>query len=124
MNNEEKMLIKQENKSIFEKAFEFIKKLFSPKKEETNFKSNTSHKKNNSFTEQFENSKKLFIIQKNFENGTIKERDLTLEERNALVNLYKSQIEHLQRDIDIERRILQNYKAKILSAQNRLNSRR
>ena len=50
MNNEEKMLIKQENKSIFEKAFEFIKKLFSTKKEETNFKSNTSHKKNNSFT--------------------------------------------------------------------------
>lgn len=123
MNNEEKMLIKQENKSIFEKAFEFIKKLFSTKKEETNFKSNTSHKKNNSFTEQIENSKKLFIIQKNFENGTIKEKDLTPDERNSLVNLYKSQIEHLQRDIDLERRILQNYKVKILSAQNKLNSR-
>ena len=123
MNDKEKMLIKQESKSIFRKAFDFIKKLFTSKQKANNSNSNNHHVKNNSFTDEFEKNKRLLDLQKSFENGTIKEKDLSEDERNYLVKLYKKQIEDLQKDVDFERRLLQAYKEQIVRAQTRLKSK-
>ena len=71
--------------------------------------------------ESFKRYNKLLEIQKSFENGTIKEEDLSEEEKNSLIELYKQQIEDLQRNIDNNKRSFNMYKEKIISLRNKMN---
>lgn len=118
---EEKRLIKKEKHSILKKAIDFIKKLFSGKKEETFSKNIEHNKKNNTLIDELQKNRKLLNIQQRFENGTIQEENLTEEEKNDLIKLYYQQINDLDKDIQNYKRTLEFYNEKILITQKNLN---
>lgn len=70
--------------------------------------------------EKFEKERKLLELQKKYEEGIIKETELSEEEKRSLMELYKSQIEDLQKDIDGYKRTSLMYKEKILEIQKKL----
>ena len=63
---------------------------------------------------------KLLELQKCFENGSVKEENLSEEEKSTLIDLYKQQIEDLQRDIDNSNNVLKLYKQKIVRIRNKM----
>ena len=69
----------------------------------------------------FKRYNKLLELQKSFEDGTIKEADLSEEQKNSLIELYKGQIEDLQRDIDNNKRAFQLYKERIINIRNKMH---
>ena len=119
--NEEKMLIKIEEKNIFKKVIDFIKRIFS-KKQESNLTNTNLRQKNNSFIKKIEEDRKILNMQKSLESGEIKESDLTETEKENLLKLYNEQIKDLKQDIENHRRTLNVYKEKILVAKNKLNN--
>jgi len=119
--NKEKMLIKIDEKNIFEKVFNFIKKLFS-KKTASNLTDVVNCEKDNSFINKIKEDRKLLDMQRNLENGQLKETDLTEIEKNNLINLYNEQINSLKQDIENYNRVLKAYKEKILVVKNKLKN--
>ena len=63
----------------------------------------------------------LLELQRVFEEGTIKEEDLSEEQKSSLMELYKKQIEDLQRDIDKNKNDLKLYKEKIVNIRKKIN---
>ena len=64
----------------------------------------------------------LLELQKSFEQGTIKEEDLSEEEKNSLIELYEKQIEDLQKAIDDNKRAFEMYREKIVNIRNKIQS--
>ena len=64
---------------------------------------------------------KLLELQKSFEAGTLKEENLSEEEKSSLIQLYKQQIEDLQRNIDNNKNALKLYKEKIIDVRNKVH---
>lgn len=62
----------------------------------------------------------LLELQKSFEDGTIKEEDLSEEEKNSLIELYEKQIENLQKDIDDNKKAFKMYREKIVNIRNKI----
>jgi len=62
----------------------------------------------------------LLELQKSFEEGTIKEDDLSKEEKNRLIELYEKQIEDLQKDIDDNKRAFEIYREKIVKIRKKM----
>lgn len=62
----------------------------------------------------FQRYNKLLELQKCFEQGTIKEEDLSEEQKSSLMELYKKQIEDLQKDIDKNKQDINLYKERII----------
>lgn len=122
MLNKEKMLIQKNSQNIFKKALGFIKELFSSKKENINSEEIKPKVKNTTLIDEFQKKKKILNLQKSFENGTVKETDLSEEEKSALIRIYNEQIADLQKDIQTHTRTLQFYNEKILTVQNKLKS--
>ena len=139
--NEEKMLIKIEDLSIFRKICNFIKRLFFRKKriaieeiENSLITENTEEVieekeietiEENEMTEEKvetiveENALSgILYIQKQYEEGKIKEEDLTEEEIKQLTELYKSQIKEIEEDIDLCVDKIEYYRAKVDEAYN------
>lgn len=119
--DKEKSLIKIEEKNIFEKVFNFIKKLFF-KKQEQNLTNVINYEKDNSFIDKIKEDRKLLDMQRNFESGQLKEADLTEMEKNNLIKLYNEQINSLKQDVENYNRMLKSYKEKILVAKNKLKN--
>ena len=63
----------------------------------------------------------LLELQKCFEDGRIKEEDLSEEQKSSLMELYKKQIEDLQTNIDKNKKDLKLYKEKIVKIRNKMN---
>ena len=64
---------------------------------------------------------KLLELQKSFENGTIKEEELSEEEKSSLIQLYKQQIADLQTNINNNKNALKMYKEKIINIRNKVH---
>ena len=114
----EKMLMKIEEKNIFKKVINFIKRIFS-KKEEKDIK---PHIENNSFLSDLKENGEILNIQKKFESGELKEYDLAETEKDNLMKLYNKQIEELKQDIENYNRALESYKEKILVMKSKMNN--
>lgn len=63
---------------------------------------------------------KLLELQKSFEDGTIKEEELSEEEKSILIQLYKQQIVDLQTNINNNKQVLKQYKEKIINIRNKM----
>ena len=70
--------------------------------------------------EEFEKEKELLELQKKYEDGIILEQELTEEEKNLLINLYKQQIEILNNNINTYKKRLNDYKEKILKVKKKV----
>lgn len=66
----------------------------------------------------------LLELQKNYEQGTIKEEDLSQEEKDSLIELYEKQIEDLQNDIDDNKRAFEMYKEKIVNIRKKIHKQK
>lgn len=113
-------LIKKKKVNIFQRISQFISKLFISKKqndEEYNKKEILNI--DNTFNIQFENSRNILEFQRKFECGELKEDDMTEEEKNNLIKLYKEQIETLENNIEMHKKNLARYKEKIIIAKNK-----
>jgi len=124
MNKSKKGLLVVNENSIFYEIKTFFKRLFFKSenlvKEEKieKVKIQNENNKTSSFLEDIkieENKefKELLYLQKLFEMGRIKEKDLTKEERIGLEKLYKQQIYDLKKSIN-------SYKNKIISIRTKL----
>ena len=67
---------------------------------------------------------KLLELQKCFEEGIIKEEDLSEEQKSSLEELYKKQIEDLQRNIDKNKNDLKLYKEKIVNIRKKMHQQK
>lgn len=115
---EEKMLIKQKSKNIFRKAIDFIRNIFWNKKKESVIIPKEACIPNHSIMDDFQKQNELLQLQKDYEAGTIKEIDLSEEQKNNLAKLYQRQIQDLQKDIQSYKMTLQSYKEKIINIKN------
>lgn len=92
---------------ITEKIKSFFNKIFNNNKQllDTNIKSET--KIENDFKKDLstENQRVILDIQQKYEEGKVKEEELPMNEIFELVDLYKQQINTLNREIDILRKI-------------------
>ena len=60
-------------------------------------------------------------VQKDYESGVIKEEELSDDEKENLIELYKKQVEALEINIAIKKQELLSYKEKILEAKQKLS---
>lgn len=111
---------KQENLSGWKKIISFIKSIFAKKdvllidpiKEQ-------KYSARENAVEEFSNQYKIISLQKDYENGIIKEEELSEYEKDNLMDLYKKQVEALEISIAIKKQELLNYKEKILKAKQK-----
>lgn len=66
-----------------------------------------------SIFEEFEEKNRLLKLQKDYENGVIKEQDLSEIQKNELFQLYNEQIKDLEEEIERSKITLKMYKNKI-----------
>lgn len=112
---------KENNMNIIDRIIYTIKKIFcndkvlviEPSKEEK--VSNTSK-----VIKELERENDILMLQKDFEQGIIKEEKMTKEQKDNLIKLYKEQIEVIEKNIDIEKEKLQDIKEKIIIAKQKL----
>lgn len=119
-NMADKMLIKKEKISFFQKINRFIKNLFKKDgKQEDAIKVIEEEKESNANTiSKLRNDQKILSLQDRYEKGQILESDLTENEKEELISLYKEQIGTLEQSIDLYNRKLENTKEIILEKQN------
>lgn len=115
-NTQDKMLIVQNQQSIFYKIKMFFIKIFSFK--EKNIEENNANYQENimkiqndkkkeflEYVKNIENEEtKLFKLQKQYHNGEIREEDLTEEQKKALCDLYDKQNETLRKTNETRRK--------------------
>lgn len=116
---EEKSLIKREKSNIFQKIIMYLKKRIYNKTEteKLNKVNDTkSDKTNNSLNslDELRIENKLLKLQKDYENGIIKEEEIEENEKKDLLKLYEKQIKSLEIDINNYEKILDDYKTKII----------
>ena len=119
---EKEMLIKQNKKNIFDKVIRFIKTIFFKKEEQAVFKTEKQVIKDESFISGLKQGGEILSLQERFESGEIKESNLTEEQKNKLIDLYKKQISELKHNIRNYDRDLEMYQEKILIAKRKLNN--
>ena len=66
------------------------------------------------FISQLKESRMILELQRKYENGLIKESELSEEEKEKLIKLYKEQIVSLYMDIKANDKEIQQYKKEIL----------
>lgn len=112
---------KLENISIWKKIVFFIKKILgkngvslidSPKEVNCTVKENS--------IEEMKKEYQILALQREYENGTIKEKELSKLEQEELLLLYKKQIKTLEENIVQHQKTLENYKAKIIEMKNKV----
>lgn len=121
---ENNKLIKVQKKTIFSKISNYIKSIFA----KTNIYDSkdefiiVENNKENIF-DSFEKDKDLLNIQEKFENGKLNEEDLTEQEKQELINLYKEQINDLKKNIDYYKTNLETCKNKIINLKKSLQNK-
>ena len=117
--DKEKKLIKSEEKNILIRIFKFIKKLCF-KKQKVKLVEEVPCKPKDSFINKMKENRNLLNLQRHFENGEVKEDELTEQQKEELLNLYNNQISELQQDIKNYEKVLNSYKEKILEIKRKL----
>ena len=120
---QEKILIKKEKLNLFEKIGIFLKRIFNKKgqnKTEANIEK--KYDKNTVTLDMLRKEQDILNIQTKYENGDIKENDLSSYEKEELIKLYEEQINTLEENICAYRNKLSNYKEKIIKARNNKRS--
>ena len=125
-NTQEKSLVQVNENSIFYKIKSFFRNLFRRNKFvsevnaiENNTENIATERENtkNSFMEAIRNIEdeetKLLKLQKQYDNGEIKEEDLTQEQYVSLCNLYDKQIVDLRKSNEIRKQKLLEYRRKL-----------
>lgn len=125
-NTQEKSLVQVNENSIFYKIKSFFRNLFRRNKFvsevnaiENNTENIATERENtkNSFMEAIRNIEdeetKLLKLQKQYDNGEIKEEDLTQEQYISLCNLYDKQIVDLRKSNEIRKQKLLEYRRKL-----------
>ncbi len=125
-NTQEKSLVQVNENSIFYKIKSFFRNLFRKNKFvsevnaiENNTENIATERENtkNSFMESIRNIEdeetKLLKLQKQYDNGEIKEEDLTQEQYISLCNLYDKQIADLKKSNQIRKQKLLEYRRKL-----------
>lgn len=111
---------KLQNITIWKRIVSFIKRIIckkdillinSPKEKEYKITENTIEELSSQF--------KIIQLQKDYESGIIKEKDLSEYEKESLKALYRKQIETLKIDISIKKKEFLSYKEKILKAKQK-----
>lgn len=125
-NTQEKSLVQVNENSIFYKIKSFFINLFRRNKfanEVSSIENNTGdiatekEAVKNSFMESIRNIEdeetKLLKLQKQYDNGEIKEEDLTKEQYISLCDLYDRQIANLKKSNEIRKQKLLEYRRKL-----------
>lgn len=125
-NTQEKGLVQANKNSIFYKIKRFFKKLFTRK--ESNFNNSfafsqiednmqVDKNKKNSFMKEIRNIEdeetKLLKLQKQYDNGEIKEEELSEEQVKSLCDLYDKQIANLRKSNEMRKQKLLEYSRKL-----------
>lgn len=120
---EEKMLIKKEKQKIFQKIHNFIKKLFH--KEEQIEKSEVveENKEESNMIYKMKRTQETMKLQKEYEEGIVQEKNLTEDEKEELIQLYKEQIKTLEENIIMHKKNLQYYKTKIMEMKEKIGNK-
>lgn len=119
MNNN--MLIKiDERTSIFQKIRNFLKNVFNKNSsfENVSIYENHVYEKNNFITD-LKEKREILTLQEQFETGKILEENISADQKNYLINLYKEQIKTLEENLNIYKNKLETYKTKIIEAKKK-----
>jgi len=116
---EEKSLISKDNINIFERIIMFFKGLFCKNKTNKSNVINYNNMKNNTIDE-LRKENRLLTLQKEYEKGIIKKDNLSDTQKQELLTLYKKQVKSLEDNIDEYKRIMDNYKKKIIEKRKKL----
>lgn len=118
---EDRALVKKGKLNIFEKIYSFFKNILNKKDYEVDKQKNNIKEKENIINE-IKKENEIIRLQKNYENGKIKEDDLTENEKEQIFLLYKKQIEELENKISNYNKIMKNYKIKIIEEKNKITN--
>ena len=111
---QEKSLIKHEKLNLFQKVKNFFSRIFHKKAIVKQFNYEQVSTKKQSELDLLRKEQELLSLQERYENGDIKEEELTDTEKQELTVLYKKQIRILQENITEYKNKLNNYKEKIV----------
>lgn len=120
MNNN--MLIKIDEKtSIFQKIRNFLKSVFNKNSsfENVSIYENHVYEKNNFITD-LKEKREILTLQEQFETGKILEENISDDQKNHLINLYKEQIKTLEENLNMYKNKLETYKTKIIEAKKKI----
>ena len=110
-------LIKIEDISIFRKILNFFKNIFYKIEQMKEYNSNSQKtKQENNVINELKAKRIITDLQKQYEDSAIKEKDLTEEEKEKLIELYKEQISTIENNIATKLKELEFYKQKIMAA--------
>lgn len=116
---DKKALIKKEKTSILHKIRSFLRSFFGAKHTDSSINIVDS---NNRFRKEFEDERRILVIQEKYEKGTITEDDISNEDKQKLVQLYQKQISDLEVDIEMHKRELEMYRKNILCAKSKIEN--
>lgn len=111
---------KQEKIGIWKKIQMLIKNIFK-KSDRLLIEATENNSIKPNLIEELAKEKQVLIMQGQYEKGNLNDEELSLEELDNLIDLYKQQIETLETSIDMKKRELMSYKEKILSIKNSNN---
>ena len=70
--------------------------------------------KDNDFQIKFDESQRLYKLQRDLESGKMAENDISFNDKEKLIELYEQQISNLEESIKNKKKKLRDYKNKIL----------
>lgn len=118
--SEDKMLIKVEKIGFFKKISSYIKKLFFKTKENDTDTILAEENIDTNLIKELEEKRKIIDIQNKYESNIIREEDLSEEEKEKLIALYKEQIETLENNISNYQQNLKICRNKIIEMKNNI----
>lgn len=120
---ENNKLIKVQKKSLFNKISNYIKSIFGKSNiYDLNDEYVIKEDNKENILDGFEKDKDLLNIQEKFENGKLNEEDLSNEEKQELIKLYREQINDLEKNIDYYKTNLETCKNKIIKLKSKLEN--
>lgn len=110
------MLMKKEKLNLFEKISRFFKGIFYKRQNQNTVNSRKTYIEKQGTLDILRKEQEILNIQMKYENGEMKESDLSDEEKEELAKLYKAQIKTLEENILTYKNKLNVYKEKIIKA--------
>lgn len=75
----------------------------------------------NEFKKEIEEQRRILVLQRELEQGKIKEKELSEYEIKKLKKLYKNQISSIETDIEMYKKTLIYYKKKIIALRKKIS---
>ena len=116
---EKKSLVKKGKTTILHRILNYFKSIFCEKENDS-----SAHifDTNNNLRDKFEDERRILVLQKKYEKGTITEDVISTEDKQKLIQLYKKQISDLELNVEIHKRELEMYRKKILCAKSKIEN--